>query len=182
MRTLSFQFDMWPRMITWSEPCDFIMIFASPYVSKMQNLVVIVFWRKKYSVFSLSHDLIWPGGQRNMWLHGHIHLTISHQPAKFHDHSSCKRGYVRLLVYHVTTHHHVVRGSRESIGGFHKFQPAMFGGHRPCERGNVMFSICHVTSRDNVIRGHYGWVSLIINRHSDKFSGHKRLPCKVLWP
>ena len=139
MRTLSFQFDMWPRMITWSEPRDFIMIFASPYVSKMQNLVVIVFWRKKYSVFSLSHDLMWPGGQRNMWLHGHIHLTISHQPA-------------------------------------------MFGGHRPCERGNVMFSICHVTSRDNVIRGHYGWVSLIINRHSDKFSGHKRLPCKVLWP
>ena len=77
-----------------------------------------VFWRKKYFVFCLSRDLMWPGGQRNTWLHGCIHLTISHQLPKFHGYRPYQRGYVTLLVCHVTTHHYAVRGSCGSIGRF----------------------------------------------------------------
>ena len=68
-------------------------------------------WR--YFIFSLSC-----GFMRNRWLHGCVHLTINHEIAKFQSHRSCQRGYVTLLVYHVTTHYHIVWGSRDSIGGF----------------------------------------------------------------
>ena len=67
------------------------------------------FYKWRYFGFSLSRDL--------MWLHGCVRLSINHQLAKFHGHRSFQRGYVTLLVYHVTTHHHIVRGSCDSVGG-----------------------------------------------------------------
>ena len=76
-----------------------------------KNLWPYVFWRKKYFIFSLSIELIWPGDQGNMWLHGWIYLVISHQLAMFYGHRPCQRGYVTLFVCHVTTYHYVVRGS-----------------------------------------------------------------------
>ena len=58
-----------------------------------------------------------------MRLHECIRLAINHQLAKFHGHRSCQREYVSLLVYHRTTHHHIVKGSCDSIEGlvFHSF-------------------------------------------------------------
>ena len=95
---------------------------------------------------------------RNMWLHGCFFFTINHQLVKFHDHRSCQRGYVTLLVYHMTTHHHIVRGSCDSYHGVPitiSTQTAMFGGYRPCGMGDIKFSICHLTSGNHVIRGSY---------------------------
>ena len=115
---------------------------------------------------------MWSGGQRNMWLHGCIHLTISHQLSKFHVHRPCQRGCVTLLF--VTWPHTTKR-----IMWFHRWvpltissQPAMFGGHRACGRGDIKFSICHVTSRDHVIRGSL-WVSFPHHEsYFAKFGGH----------
>ena len=76
------------------------------------------FYPLRYFVFSLPHDLMWPSGQRNVWLHGCIQISTSWQLTKFHGHKPCQRGYLTLLICHENTHHHVVRGSCDSIGGF----------------------------------------------------------------
>ena len=146
------------------------MSFPLPYVSTLQKLVAIRLLEEEiFRFLSLSRDLMWAGGQGNMWRHGRIHVTISHQLAKFHGQRSCQRGYVTLLVCHmITIPHHVDRGSCDSISP----QSAMFGGYRPCGRGNFKFSICHRTSLDHVVRGS-SWVS---------FPHHKSPLWQVYWP
>ena len=73
-----------------------------------------------------------PGGESNMRIHGCVHLTISPQLAKFHDHRPCQRGYLIILICYVTTHYHFVKGSCDSIrlSLTISHQHAMFGGHR----------------------------------------------------
>ena len=41
--SLSFQFVSWPLVITWSKSREFIMGFASSYVSTLQSLVAVNF-------------------------------------------------------------------------------------------------------------------------------------------
>ena len=94
------------------------LLRASPQHTSAPCLVAISLLKEKYLVFSLSFDLIWPGNQRNMWLLGFLYLTISLQLAKFCGHRPCHGGYIALLIRHVTTHHHIVRWSCNSIGGF----------------------------------------------------------------
>ena len=118
---LSIQFDPWPLVITWSDFCNFIMGFASPYVSTLQNLVAISLLEIEIFRF---YFITWPYVTR--WPEGHVldgcvYLTMIHQFAKFHSHRFCQREYITLLICHVTTHHHFVRVSYESIGRF--FQP-----------------------------------------------------------
>ena len=115
---LSFQFDMRRLVITWSESCNFTTGFISTYSAPCKVWWPYIFWWKKYFVVTLSRDLMWPVGQRDMWLHGCVHLTVSHQITKFCGFKPCQREYVTLLICHVTTNHHVVRRSWDSIGGF----------------------------------------------------------------
>ena len=95
-------------------------------------------WECNFSLNFFSKNILWrfyPGNisflichltlydfMRNMWLHGCIRLIINHQLAKFHGHRPCQRGYVTLLVYHITTHHQIFWGSCDSIGGFLSLQ------------------------------------------------------------
>ena len=46
-----FQVETWPLPITWSEFCNFIMGFASPYASTLQSLVVIHFLEEEKFYF-----------------------------------------------------------------------------------------------------------------------------------
>ena len=98
---LSFQFETWPPVITWSKSCHFIMGFASPYFSTLLDVWPKMFSHPKYFVFSLPCDLMWAGGQTDMWLHGYVHLTISHQSVNFHGHTPwqrvCRRPYITTL-------------------------------------------------------------------------------------
>ena len=107
-----------------------IAIFHKLILKKYLTAILLMPWR--YFVFSLSRDLMWPVGQRNMWFHGCIHLTML-PTCQFHGHKPCQRGYATLLVCPVKTRHHVVRGSCDSIGSSD--------------------STCHVTSRDYAMRG-----------------------------
>ena len=74
-----------------------------------------IFWKEKYLVFSLPCDLMLPGGESNIGVYGCVHLTISPQLAKFHDHRPCQRGYLMILICYVTTHYHFVKGSCDSM-------------------------------------------------------------------
>ena len=38
---LSFQFDLWALLTTWSDLCDLIMDYAPPYVCTLQSLVAM---------------------------------------------------------------------------------------------------------------------------------------------
>ena len=127
---------LWALPHHMSAPCK----FWCPYV----------FWRKKYFSFSLLCDLKWPGGQRDMWLYGCVHLTISHQLAKSHDHRPCKRWYFASIICHVTTHHHVtsynhvVKGSCEIIGEFSSLQVTIlqvWWSQTLCKRRYFVFSL-----------------------------------------
>ena len=153
------------------------MSFPLPYVSTLQKLVAIHLLEEEiFRFLSLSRDLMWAGGQGNMWRHGRIHVTISHQLAKFHGQRSCQRGYVTLLVCHmITIPHHVVRGSCDSIGGFlSPYVPNLLCLVVIDLAEEEMLSSQFVTGLHLITwsEGHYGWVSLIINHHSDKFVGH----------
>ena len=121
-----------------------------------------------FCFFSLSRDLMWPGGQRNMWLHERIriHLTISPQLANV----TLSRDYkTSPLCQRILWLHRRVPLTIVS-------QPTMFGGQRPCGKGDTRSSFCHWTSLDHTIEGHFRWISIIINHHSEKFVGH--WPCR----
>ena len=83
---------------------------------------------------------MWPHDQMVMWLHGWIPLTLSYHPAKSGGHRSCTRGDM-FLIWHVTSHDHMVRGLCDFIGARKSFG-----------RRDTMFLIFHVTSRDHMIR------------------------------
>ena len=100
---LSFRFDTWPLVITWSDSCNFIISFASPCVSTLQKFVAIS---------PLAEEIF------DLWFDGWVYLTISHQFANFHSDRSCERGYVTIVICRVTTYHHFAKGSCESIGRF----------------------------------------------------------------
>ena len=85
--------------------------------------------------------LMWPHDQVVMWLHGWIPLTLRYHPAKFGGHRSCRRGDIVFLIWHMTSHDHMVRGLCDFIGA-----------HKSFGRRDAMFLICHVTSRDHMIR------------------------------
>ena len=117
------------------------------------NFSLNLFWRNilwqfypwRYFIFSSSRDLVWPGGQRNMWFHGCIHHTIS----------LAKEDKLRFYFVpwtHITTlseDHVTTRWVSLTISPL----PPISGGHRPCGRGDIKFSVCHVTSSDHVMRG-----------------------------
>ena len=112
-----------------------------------------VFWRKKYFVFSLSRDLMWPGDQTDMWFHGCVYVITSHQLATFHGYRPCQKRYVTLLIYQVTTHRLRITELYRCVPLTISHRRVMFGSHRPCRRGDIKFSIDHVALRDHVIRG-----------------------------
>ena len=97
------------------------------------------FWKRRYKVFNLPHDLAWSRGQRVMWHHGWALLIISHCLVKFGCNKLCEirdswptwlrgqrvvwhRGWVPLIKSHY---------SEKSCG------------HRPCRIGYILFLIGH---------------------------------------
>ena len=157
---LSFKFDTWPLLITWSEWCDFFMGFASPYVSTLQNFVVI-------------------------WFHGCVYLTISHQLANFHGHRPWQRGYVTLIINtwphntSLSVHHVTLMWSHDQrkIMSTHFKSPSwqVWWLQASCKRRYFVFSL----SSDLMwLRGerdtwHYGGVSLVISEYHANFDGHR---------
>ena len=127
------------------------LLWASPHhmSASCRVLWLYVFWRKKYFVFSLSRDLMWPGGQRDIWHHGCIHLNLP----SFMTIGLAKENLLRFYFVmwpHITTRFMwLYRWVPITIS----HQITMFGGHGTCGREDVKFSICHVNSRDHVIRG-----------------------------
>ena len=136
-----------------------------------------VFWKKKYFVFSFSHRLTWSRGQRGMWLHGYVHLTLSHQLVMFCGPRPCQRGYIMLLICHVATHDLMVRGSCDSIGGFlsPKVTNLLFLVVIGFVEEEIVFNLSHDLTRSPNQRliWHYGWVSLTISHHAAKVGGHR---------
>ena len=133
------------------EACDFVLDFSSPYGSTLSSYV---FWKEKYFVFSLSPVLSELVVRGTCNFYGCVHLTISHQLAMFCRHRNCQKGYSSLLICHMNTHEHVVRGSCNSIIPLTiSHQPVMFIGRRSCKRGDIKFSICAVTALDQLIKG-----------------------------
>ena len=96
-------------LIMWSESHS-ASLWALPHHKSAPCLVwwPYVFLSKKYFISRLSRELTWPPGQRDMWRNRCVHLTISHQLAEFRCHRYWQIGYITLLIFHVTTHDHVV--------------------------------------------------------------------------
>ena len=74
--------------------------------------------RRRYFVFNMSHDLMWPRGQRIMWHYGWVSLIISLHPAKFGGHNCCAREEISFFVCHVTSRNFIIRDSCDIMGEF----------------------------------------------------------------
>ena len=86
--------------------------------------------------------VMWTHDQMAMWLHGWIPVTLSYNPANFDGHRSCRRGDIMFLIWHVTSHDHMVIRLCD-----------FSGAHKTFGRRDTMFLICHATSCDHMI----GW-------------------------
>ena len=68
---LSFQSDTWPLLITWSDSYNFIMGFASPYVSTLQSLVATSLLEEEIFCFYFvrwSYVTSWSEGHVTRWV------------------------------------------------------------------------------------------------------------------
>lgn len=89
-------------------PCDPVTIESCSFIWALPHhtsATCQVWW------LSLSYDLMWPHGQRDMWLHGCLHFTISYQFGKFCSHKPRQRGYITPLICHINTYNNTVRDS-----------------------------------------------------------------------
>ena len=71
-----------------------------------------------------------------------------------------------LLVCHVISQGHVIKGSNDFIGRSPS-SCSKFGSYRHSGGGDIMVSVCHVISQDYEIRGH---VTLWVRGHKSKLS------------
>ena len=80
-------------------------------------------------------------------------FKVSHQPAKFGGHRHFSTG--DILVYHVISQDHVIKGSCDSgeQPGKVIYHIAMFGGYRHFVNGDIMNLVCHMIFLDQVIKG-----------------------------
>ena len=98
---MSFPYHKWPVYQVWQ---------------------LLALQRRRYFIFNLSSDLMWPRDHRVIWLYGWIPLIISLHPAKFGGHRRCPREEILLFVSHVTSRDFVVR---ESCGIMDEFPSSL---------------------------------------------------------
>ena len=112
--------------------------------------------KRRYFVFNLSGDLMWPCGQRVMWHYGWV--------SPHYKSPSCQVWWSQTLykrrnfVFHLSRDLTWLRGQRVKwhyglVSLIISDNPANFGHHRPFGRGDTKVSIWHVTSCDHMVRG-----------------------------
>ena len=116
---LSFQFVTWLHAITWSENHLTLWVRFPHHKLPLSQ----IWWpsalrKRRYFIFNLSRDLMWPRGHRVLWHYGSVLLIISLHPAKFGGHKRCAGEEVLLFVCHVTSRDFVVREACDTIGEF----------------------------------------------------------------
>ena len=133
--------------------------FRFPHVSILQCLAIIYLKYLIYYAFNLRSEHTRPRGQRVMWPHSWIPLTMSHQSAIFGGYRPCGRRDVKFFICHEIPCDHVVRGScviMDWLLLIISHYPAELGSYWPCKRGDILFLICHVTSRNHTTKGSFG--------------------------
>ena len=116
----------------------------------------LVLQRRRYFVFNLSRDFMWPRGQRfdvTLWMSSPHYKSPSYQV--WRSQALCMR---RNFDFSLSRDPTSLRGQRVMwhygwVFFVISVYPAKFGDHRPFGRGDVKVSICQVTSRDHVVRG-----------------------------
>ena len=66
------------------------------------------------------------------------------KPARFGSHRNCGSGDIILLVCHVISQDHMIKGSCVLICRSPLRKVIKFGGYKHCGDGDFMFFICHV--------------------------------------
>ena len=155
-KILSFKFVTWVYVIKWSEDhLTLWVIFPHHKLPFCQVWWPSTLRKRRYFVFNLSRDLMWPRGHRIMWHCEWVPLIISLHPDKFGGHRYCARKEILFFVCHMTSRDFVVRESCDYgwVSLVISIYPAKFGDHRPFGRGDIKLLICHVISCDHVVRG-----------------------------
>ena len=140
------------HVITWLEGHLTLQVSFSYHKSPpCQVWLPWVLQKRRYFVFILSRNLMWPRGQWVMWHYGWILIIISHHPAKLMATDVVQEKIFRfyfvmwLSGQRVTWHY---RWFYLVISDY----PAKFCDHRPFGRGDIKLSICRETSHDHVVR------------------------------
>ena len=106
-------------MITWLD--DHLALWVSfPH----HNLPLCQVWwpsvlrKRRYFVFNLSRDIMWPRSHRFMWHYGWVPLIISLHPANFGGHRRSAREEILFIICNMTLRDLVVRESCDTMGKF----------------------------------------------------------------
>ena len=139
------------HVITWLEGHLTLQVSFSYHKSPpCQVWLPWVLQKRRYFVFILSRNLMWPHDQRVTWHYWWNLFIISHHPAKLVATDVVQEKIFRFYFVtwpHVTKWPHY-RWFYLVISDF----PAKFRDHTSFRKGDVKLSICHVTSHDHVIK------------------------------
>ena len=130
--------------------------------------------KSRYFIIDLSRDLTWPLDKRFMGLYAWFLFIISHHPAKFGGHRSCRRKYILFFLFHVLSCGNMVGESCDIMGKFSSWQVTILLGL--VVTGVVeekIFCFWFVTW-PHVSSWSESHVTLRVS-----FPHHKWLPCKV---
>ena len=109
----SFELVTWPHMITWWEGhLTLRLTFFNHKSPTCQVWWTWVLHKRKYFVFILSCNLMWPRGQKVVWRYGRVLIIISHHPAKL-----IATGVVqeKIFCFYFVTWPHVTKWSESHV-------------------------------------------------------------------
>ena len=116
----------------------------------------------------MLQDFARPRDQRVKQLHGWDSLKVSHYPAKFCGHRRIGIGDIMVLVCHVISNDHVIRGSSNFMGrSLSRKVSVKSRDHRHCGSGDIPILVCCVSSQEHVIKVSCGFAKLGGVKHSD---------------
>ena len=123
------QFVTRPQVNAWSES------HATSWVSYLhhKSSPCESWWpyalqKSRYFIINLSRDLTWPLDKRFMRLYAWFLFIISHHPAKFGGHRSCRRKYIFFFLFHVLSCGSMVGESCDIMGKFSLWQVTILLG------------------------------------------------------
>ena len=144
----------------WSNHVSVWAVAAQGKSSSSQLWWPHALWQWRYNGFSLPPDLTRLHDQSAMWPYGQVPIKVSYHHAKFVNHKHSGSRDTILLVCHMISQDHVIKGSLIIyVGASHRSpHTAKFGAHRHCGIADIKVLVCYVILHDHVIKRLYDFM------------------------
>ena len=92
----------------------------------------------------MSRHLTRPRDKRIIWLYGQERIKVDYVPAKFGDHRHSDSGDIMVLICHIISQDHLIKGSWDFTGWSPSrlsYQSAKLGDHKNCDSRYIFYSL-----------------------------------------